>query len=101
MESVANVSAVVAASESIPTPDLDTSNPLEVYTREALIPDDEYAAISVNALIREEDDRSRKQLLPWSRGRWLESKLRSIISGPKSELKPKLCVSDCIGVYAS
>lgn len=85
-----NKSEVIEAPESIPTPNLTTSNPLDVYTREALIPDDEYASISVSAIIQAEDDRSRAQLLPWSRGRWLDAKLKSIIAGPKEVRKSKL-----------
>lgn len=78
------------ASETIPVPNLATDNPLNVYSRQALIPDDEYSAISVSAIIQAPDDRSRSQLLPWSRGRWLEAKMKSIIAGPKDERKPKL-----------
>lgn len=81
---------MVEAPETNPTPNLLTHDAMEVYPRESLIPDDEYASISVSAIIQAPDDRSRTQLLPWSRGKWIESKLRAIIAGPKDQRKHKL-----------
>lgn len=79
-------------SELIPTPNLDTSQPDEVYPRESLIPSDEWSAISVSELLKATDDKERVAVLPYRRSRWIEAKMRSIINGPPAVRKANLCV---------
>lgn len=79
-------------SELIPTPNLETSQPDEVYPRESLIPSDEWSAISVSELLKATDDKERVALLPYRRSRWIEAKMRSIINGPPAVRKANLCV---------
>ena len=66
---------------------METEEVMKVYTRQALIPDDEWSSISVSDIIRAEDDKARVALLPWRKGRWMEGKLRTVINGASSERK--------------
>ena len=66
---------------------------MKVYTRQALIPDDEWTSISVSDIVRAEDDKARMALLPWRRGKWLEGKLRAILHGESNQRKTNLYVS--------
>ncbi|RSH91177.1 DNA-directed RNA polymerase I subunit rpa49 [Saitozyma podzolica] len=77
-------------SELIPTPNLETSQPDEVYPRESLILSDEWSAISVSELLKATDDKERVALLPYRRSRWIEAKMRSIINGPPAVRKANL-----------
>ena len=72
---------------------METDEPMKVYTRQALIPDDEWTSISVSDIVRAEDDKARMALLPWRRGKWLEGKLRAILHGESNQRKTNLYVS--------
>lgn len=63
----------------------------KVYTREAILPQDEYSAISVNDILRaKDDDRARLEALPYRRSRWLESKARVCIKAAGEKRKESL-----------
>ena len=79
--------------ENIPFPNLTTTDPMQIYTRGSLIPDEEWASISVSSIIKAEDDKSRLALLPWRRGMWISGKVRTILAGPAENRKTQLCVS--------
>ncbi|WWC69617.1 uncharacterized protein I206_103560 [Kwoniella pini CBS 10737] len=67
----------VLANESIPTPNLTTSDPTEVYPRDSLISSQEWSSIDVKALQQAEDDDSRQKALPWRRKLgWFHSRIR-------------------------
>ncbi|OCF31519.1 hypothetical protein I316_06922 [Kwoniella heveanensis BCC8398] len=67
------------ASELIPTPNLTTSDPTEVYPRDSLLTPAEWSSIDVSHLLAEQDDKARTGLLPYRRSYWLSSKMRVII----------------------
>jgi DNA-directed RNA polymerase I subunit RPA49 len=56
----------------------------EVYSRDALIPPAEWAAMDVSGIMKAKDDRARVALLPWRRSRWIENKMRGVMEGPMS-----------------
>lgn len=68
----------VAPSEFIPTPNIDTADPTEVYTRESLITTQEWAAIDASRLLAIEDDKERASALPYKRSSWLQYKSRAV-----------------------
>ncbi|ADV20586.1 DNA-directed RNA polymerase I subunit RPA49 [Cryptococcus gattii E566] len=68
----------VAPSEFIPTPNIDTADPAEVYTRESLITTQEWAAIDASRLLAIEDDKERASALPYKRSSWLQYKSRAV-----------------------
>lgn len=72
---------------------MDTEDVMKVYTRQALIPDDEWASIPVSDIIKAEDDKARMALLPWRRARWMEGKLRTLMSAASAERKANVYVS--------
>jgi DNA-directed RNA polymerase I subunit RPA49 len=71
---------------------MQTEEVMKIYTRQSLIPDDEWAAISVSEIIKAEDDKARMALLPWRKARWMEGKLRTIMSGAAPERKANVYV---------
>lgn len=80
-------------SEFIPKPDIETADVSKVYTREAIIPQDEYSSISINEFIRaKDDDAARLNALPYRRSRWLEAKLRYFMRSAGDKRKENLCV---------
>lgn len=69
-----------------PPPNLDTTDPEQVYALDKLIPTEEYASIDPDPIIKAGDDRERMQLLPFSSSRWIEQRLRLALNlpfGPK------------------
>jgi DNA-directed RNA polymerase I subunit RPA49 len=74
----------VPPSDLIPVPNLTTSDPNEVYSRDAIIPPNEWSALDVSGILKARDDRGRAALLPWRRSRWIEDKMRGIVEGPMS-----------------
>ncbi|KAL1411208.1 DNA-directed RNA polymerase I subunit rpa49 [Vanrija albida] len=80
----------VPPSELIPVPNLETSNPAEVYSREAIIPQAEWSAINVTPITQATDDRGRSAALPYRRSRWIEDKLRVAVNAPSSTRKNSL-----------
>lgn len=64
--------------------------PSEVYPRSAIVPDSEWSAISVTPFVNAADDASRRQLLPYTRSRWIENKLRFAVDGPANKRKESM-----------
>ncbi|WVQ71488.1 hypothetical protein IAR50_001026 [Cryptococcus sp. DSM 104548] len=69
---------VTAPSDIIPTPNLETNDPSEVYPREAVIPNQEWSSIDVSQMLRTEDDKERIGYLPSRRSFWVQNKCRLV-----------------------
>lgn len=82
--------APAGPSEFIPTPNMETKVVSEVYPRSAIIPDSEWSAIDVRQIAAASDDRERSGLLPFTRCRWIENKMRVTMDGPKQKRKDSL-----------
>lgn len=80
----------VAPPDVIPTPNLVTKVPGEVYPRQAIVPNNEWSSIDVGPLVKAKDDRERSTFLPYRQSRWIEDKLRVAVEGPASARKERL-----------
>ena len=70
-------------SRLIPTPNLTTTDPSEVYPLSSLIPPEEAAAINVQELSNPKaDSKERLASLPFRGSRWLEQRLRLALELP-------------------
>lgn len=70
-------------SRLIPTPNLITTDPSEVYPLSSLIPPEEAASINVLELSNAKaDDKARLASLPFRSSRWLEQRLRLALELP-------------------
>lgn len=81
---------VIAPPDVIPTPNLVTKIPAEVYSRQAIVPNTEWSSIDVAPLVKAKDDRERSAFLPYRKSRWIEDKIRVAIDGPQSARKDRL-----------
>ncbi|WWC61294.1 uncharacterized protein I303_103875 [Kwoniella dejecticola CBS 10117] len=67
----------ILANESIPTPNVTTSDPSEVYPRDSLISSQEWSSIDVKSLQQADDDETRQKALPWRRKvGWIQGRIR-------------------------
>jgi hypothetical protein len=69
---------------------METKVVSEVYPRSTIISDSEWSAIDVKGIAAASDDRERSGLLPFSRCRWIEDKMRVAVEGPKQKRKDSL-----------
>lgn len=81
---------VVPPPDIVPTPNLVTKVPAEVYSRESIIPNNEWSSINVASIVKAKDDKERAAFLPYRRSRWIEDKIRVAIEGPASARKDRL-----------
>ena len=65
-----------------PPPNMDTTDPAEVYPLDKLIPTDEYNSIDPDPIIKAAGDKERMGLLPFGSSRWIEQKLRLALNMP-------------------
>ena len=81
--------------DSIPVPNLTTTEVSEIYSRDSIIAPVEYLAIDVGGIMRAHDDKGRSGLLPWRRSRWIEDKMRVTLQSASSgsSKKATLCES--------
>ena len=69
----------VSPSDLIPSPNSTTYEVSEIYTRDILIPSEEFHSIDVSGILAAQDDRGRTSALPWRSSRWIEDKMREIV----------------------
>ncbi|TDL26883.1 Rpa49 subunit specific to nuclear RNA polymerase I [Rickenella mellea] len=67
----------------IPRYNGDATSPAEVYGLHDIIPETEFNAIPVSALLSAGSSRERLGLLPCSRSKWIEKHLNLVFSAPK------------------
>ncbi|WWD01572.1 hypothetical protein V866_008517 [Kwoniella sp. B9012] len=95
----------VQASELIPTPDLTTSDPSEVYPRDSLISPSEWQSINVSQLVHAEDEDNRQKLLPpHKKSFWLQGRIRYIRNledktARKEQMKYVLYLATLLSLY--
>lgn len=87
------ITGPVAPSDLIPTPNLTTTEPSEVYPRDSLIPSAEFSSIDVSNIMRARDDKGRSGSLPWRRSRWIEDKMRVTVLSTSSGTTKKAILS--------